>query len=75
VIVVAMTSNPAAVSMSLPISSADLAEGAPNRPGMVRADKIYTLAKSIVVKKSGRVSPQVVQRIRPLRDTVTAPGP
>ncbi len=73
IIVVAMTSNPATVPYSIRISSADLVEGALNRSGTVRVDKIYTLAQSIVVKKFGKVSVQVVQRIRQLLDTVTAP--
>lgn len=50
VVVVAMTSNPAMVPFSFRIQSTDLVEGALNRPGTVRADKIYTLAKSIIVK-------------------------
>ncbi|MGD9634898.1 MAG: type II toxin-antitoxin system PemK/MazF family toxin [Pirellulales bacterium] len=64
VVVVAMTSNPAAVPYSFRIRSTDLAEGALNRPGTVRADKIYTLAKSIIVKKFGRVSAGVLDEIR-----------
>ena len=75
VIVVAMTSNPAAVPFGFRINSADLAEGALNRPGTVRVDKIYTLAQAIIVKKFGKVAPEVVQRIRQLFDAVTAPGP
>jgi mRNA interferase MazF len=63
-IVVAMTSNPAATLLSFQITSADLIEGALNRPGMVRPDKIYTLAQSIIVKKFGKASPLIVERIR-----------
>lgn len=64
VVVVAMTSNPAAVPFSFRISSADLVEGQSNRPGTVRVDKIYTLANSIVAKKFGKVAPRVVHAIR-----------
>jgi hypothetical protein len=39
----------------------------------VRSDKIYTLAQSIVVKKFGKVSPQIIQRIRQLLEAVTTP--
>jgi mRNA interferase MazF len=39
-------------------------QGALNRPGTIRGDKIYTLAKSIIVKKFGKVSPAVLDRIR-----------
>lgn len=64
VVVVAMTSNPTVVPYSFRIQSTDLAEGALNRPGTVRADKIYTLAKSIIVKKFGKVSAGVLDEIR-----------
>ena len=73
VIVVAMTSNPAVVPYSFRIQSADLVDGSLNRPGTVRVDKIYTLAKSIVVKRFGKVSPQVLERIRQMVADVTAP--
>ncbi len=72
VIVVAMTSNPAVVPYSFRIRSADLVEGSLNRPGTVRVDKIYTLAKTIIVKKFGKVSPQVLERIRRMIADVTA---
>jgi mRNA-degrading endonuclease toxin of MazEF toxin-antitoxin module len=75
VVVVAMTSNPAKTPFSFEITANDLVEGSLNRPGMVRVDKIYTLAQSIVVKKFGKISPQVVQRIRRTLDTVTQPTP
>jgi mRNA interferase MazF len=64
IIVVAMTSNPASTPFGFQITSADLANGTLNRPGIVRVDKIYTLAQSIVVKKFARVSPAVIHRIR-----------
>ena len=70
VIVVAMTSSPAAAPNSFRISSTDLVEGSLNRPGTVRADKIYTLAQTIIVKKFGKVSPQIIQRIRQMLETV-----
>jgi mRNA interferase MazF len=73
VIVVAMTSNPAAATYSFQITSADLIEGELNHPGTVRVDKIYTLAGSIVIKKFGKVSAQVVNRIRQLLDALTQP--
>ena len=63
IIVVAMTSNPAVAPFSFQFTAADLIEGALNRPGMVRVDKIYTLAQSIVVKKFAKVSPEIIGRI------------
>ncbi len=73
VIVVAMTSNPAPVPNSFRITSADLVAGALNRPSTVRVDKIYTLAQTIVVRRFGRVAPEIVERIRQGLDTVTMP--
>lgn len=75
IVVVAMTSHPAVAPFSFRISSADLVQGMLNRPGTVRADKIYTLAKAIVVKRFGKVSPQIVGRIRQLLDEMTLPSP
>ena len=51
VVVVAMTSSQATSPYSFRITSGDLIEGALNRPGTVRADKIFTLAQTIIQKK------------------------
>jgi mRNA interferase MazF len=75
VVVVAMTSNPAKAPFSFQVTASDLAEGSLNRPGTVRVDKIYTLAQSIIVKKFGKMSPQIVQRIRQMLESITAPTP
>ena len=75
VVVVAMTSRPHADAFSFQIRSSDLVEGALNRPGTVRVDKIYTLAKAIIVKRFGKVSPEVVDRIRVLLTALTAAKP
>jgi mRNA interferase MazF len=68
-----MTSNPAPVPHGIVITSADLVHGALNRPGTVRADKIYTLAKSIVVRRFGKVSPAVLAKIRATIDALVSP--
>ena len=75
VIVVAMTSRPALAPYGFRINSTDLVEGTLNRPGTVRDDKIYTLAKYVIVKKFGKVSPVVVDRVHQLFDALTAPSP
>ena len=75
VIVVAMTSNPSITSFSFRLTAPDLIEGSLNRPGTVRVDKIYTLARFIIVRKFGRVSPEVVQHVRQVLDAVTWPNP
>jgi mRNA interferase MazF len=72
-IVVAMTSNLTISAYGFQITNADLVDGALNRPGSVRADKVYTLARSIAIKKFGKVSSKVVDRIRLLLDSATVP--
>jgi len=72
-IVVAMTSTPVQTRWSLPITNSDLRSGRLNRPGTVRADKIYTLAQSLAVSRFGTVTDELLGRIR---DTlVDALGP
>jgi len=64
IVVVAMTSNPSTVDHSFSITSADLDQGQLNRPSKIRADKLYTLSQTIVVKTFGRVKPNVLDKIR-----------
>lgn len=71
-VVVAMTSNPQAVEYSFTITSADLVQGALNRPGKVRVDKIYTLSQSLAVKTFGRVNQATLDRIRELLQELVA---
>jgi mRNA interferase MazF len=63
-VAVAMTTNLAPDPHSFVITSADLVEGVLAQPSRVRADKIMTLAQSIIVKKFGRVTLTVLDRIR-----------
>jgi mRNA interferase MazF len=72
IVVVAMTSNPHFADYSFVITSSDLERGTLNRPGHVRADKIYTLSQTIVVKTFGRVNKNVLARIRKLLKELTA---
>jgi mRNA interferase MazF len=72
IVVVAMTSSLAASDYSFTIASSDLAQGKLNRPGKVRVDKIYTLSQSIAVKTFGRVSSNVLDRIRSLLQDLIA---
>ncbi len=71
-VVVAMTSNPVEVDYSFTITSSDLENGTLNHPGKVRADKIYTISNSIVVKTFGRVNGKVMERIRGELQNLTA---
>ena len=71
-VVVAMTSNPVEADYSFTVTSSDLEKGTLNHPGKVRADKIYTISKSIVVKTFGRVNGSVLERIRKELQALTA---
>ncbi len=53
IVVVPMPSNPQQTPWSLRITEHDLRAGRLNRPGTIRADKIYTLAQSLVVNRFG----------------------
>jgi mRNA interferase MazF len=64
IIVVAMTSNPHSTRYSFVVTSTDLVAGTLNRPGRVRVDNIYTLSQRIVVRRFGRVSDPILDRIR-----------
>lgn len=72
IVVVAMTSNPVEAEYSFVITSNDLEKGSLNHPGKVRADKIYTISTSIVVKTFGRVNEGVLEKIRSELQTLTA---
>lgn len=61
---VAMTSNLKPEPYSFEITTADLDDGALNRPGRVRADKVVTLARALIAARFGRVSRLVLDRIR-----------
>jgi mRNA interferase MazF len=74
-VVVAMTSNPVEADYSFTITSSDLEKGTLNHPGKVRADKIYTISKSIVVKTFGRVKEETLKRIRQEIQNLTAKKP
>ena len=70
-VVVAMTSNPTPAPYSFLITSTDLQRGALNRPGLVRVDKIYTLAQTLIVRSFGQVNEQTLERIRQLLQQLT----
>lgn len=50
-------------SDSLPIETADLAEGTLPKACWIRLDKVFTLSESSIVKTFGTVSPQTLQRV------------
>jgi mRNA interferase MazF len=73
IVVVGMTSNLVPTPHSLVITSADLVSGRLNHPGKVRADKVYTLAQSIVVKRFAKVNSATLDRIRKLLADLCGP--
>ena len=59
-VAVALTSQPTSTPYGFPVVGSDLTEGSLRRPSQVRADKVYTLAKSIIVQRFGRVNEAVL---------------
>jgi mRNA interferase MazF len=70
-VVVAMTSNPAQVEYGFVVHPSDLDQGRLNRPGTVRADKIYTLSQSLIVNNFGRVNENVIHKILKMLNKLT----
>lgn len=64
-IVVAVTSNPQAVSGAgtLPIATADLARGRLARPSVILPSKIFTIHRTLIVKTLGRLRASVLQSL------------
>jgi mRNA interferase MazF len=74
-VMVAMTSNPAPVPYSFTITNDELVQGALNRPGTVRIDKIYTLEQTLAVKVFGQVNQATLEQIRAMLQELTVPVP
>jgi len=70
IIVVAITSNLASGGVSVGIHSDDLDIGSLPAASLVRADKVYTLSKSIILKRLGRVKVVVFQDVLTKLDQV-----
>ena len=45
-------------------SNDDMAEGNLKADSCIRADKIYTLSQTLVVKRFGRVNPEIVDMVK-----------
>lgn len=63
VMVAAITSNLAAGGSGVTITGADLEEGVLPVASLVRADKIYTLSKRIILKRYGRLNDVSFQKV------------
>jgi mRNA interferase MazF len=64
VIVAGITSNPEKKPYSVQITNSEMAEGVLAADSFVRADKIYTLSQNIVVKRFGKVKPDIVGKVK-----------
>ena len=62
-VVVAMTSNPAAADYSFVIDSPALERGHLNHRGTLRVDRIDALAQALIVKRFGKVNSAVLAHI------------
>ena len=64
IIVVAITSNISNKFSEIAINDSDMQEGTMKVKSCIRVDKIYTISKSIIVKKFGSVKPNKIDEIR-----------
>ena len=63
-IVAAITSHIDSKPYNVLISNDDMADGILKVDSCIRADKIYTLSQSIVVKRFGKVKPEVIEKTK-----------
>lgn len=70
VVVAAITSNLASGGRSVRISSADFRQGQLPVDSLVRADKVYTLSKDIIIRRFGRLTAAALQRVLAELDAV-----
>jgi len=63
VLVAAMTSKLSRIPYSVRVKPADLAEGILRKESLIRADKVYTLSKAIILKRFGRISQGVFHQV------------
>ncbi|MCX7903077.1 MAG: type II toxin-antitoxin system PemK/MazF family toxin [Caloramator sp.] len=63
IVVAAITSNITEKEYSITINNDDMDEGMLKVVSCVRADKIYTLSKFIVVKKFGRLKTSTMEKV------------
>ncbi len=59
-----ITSNIKSVTHSVLIQTKDLTEGFLPKPSRVKVDTIFTLEKSIVIRRLGKIRPNVLERVR-----------
>ncbi|MDO8746284.1 MAG: type II toxin-antitoxin system PemK/MazF family toxin [Thermodesulfovibrionales bacterium] len=64
IVVVALTSNVESRDFTIMLTNDDMEEGTLKVTSMIRADKIYTLNKSIALKTFGRVTHDILSKIK-----------
>ncbi|MCL2009937.1 MAG: type II toxin-antitoxin system PemK/MazF family toxin [Synergistaceae bacterium] len=64
IIVAAVTSNLDTKPYVVLFANKDMADGALKVDSYVRADKIYTLSQSIVIKRFGQVKFEVIEKVK-----------
>lgn len=70
VLVAAMTSRLSRIPYSVRVRAADLIEGKLKRESLIRMDKIYTLSKTIIVKRFGRIKDTTFRQVLTQLDLV-----
>ena len=70
ILVAAITSNLTASSRGIVIDSKDMEAGTLPKPSLVFADRIYTVSKSIIVKRYGRLKSDTFQQVLEALDDV-----
>lgn len=70
VMVAAITSNFAATTAGLIIDTPDMEIGALPHRSLVRADKIYTLSQTLIVKSYGRLNQRALDDVLTILDAV-----
>lgn len=64
IVIAAITSKLGGFEHSVRIDTKDLTEGKLKVTSEIRADKIYTLSKSIVRRKFGQVNVEIIESVR-----------
>lgn len=64
IVIAAITSKLGGLEHSVRIDTKDLTEGKLKVTSEIRADKIYTLSKSIVRRKFGQVNVEIIESVR-----------
>lgn len=71
IVVMAITSNIEHLEYELPVSTNNLEVGTLPRASCIRADKVYTLSQSIVVKTFGKIDQKTFEQLLALFGQLT----